>query len=97
MVRFLSVISGKLIVPMLTINHPKTPLKATLISVFFSRSFNDLIFIIEFMLVFLCSRTAELFSGFPEQVCEILEDQRRYKHVKYGYGITIGDTIVPFG
>lgn len=88
---------NNLVPPLITIIHPKTPLEAVPVSALFNQASSEIINIVELMLVFLCSRKVEPFAGFPVQVYEIPEDQRRSKHVKYGYGIPNGDTIVPFG
>ncbi|MFT6905758.1 MAG: hypothetical protein ACJAS1_002416 [Oleiphilaceae bacterium] len=88
---------NNLVPPLITINHSKTPLKATPVSVFFSHTSDEIICIVELMLVFLCSRKVKSVAGLPVQVYEKQEDQRRSKYVKYGYGIPNGDTIVPFG
>ena len=89
--------NNSLVPPLVTITHPKTPLKATPISVFFNTTAREIISIVELMLVYLCSRKVKPFAGFPVQVYEMPVDKRRSKYVKFGYGIPNGDTIVPFG
>ncbi len=89
--------NNSLVPPLVTINHPKTPLKATPVSMFFSTTSREIISIVELMLVYLCSRKVKPFAGFPVQVYEMPVDKRRSKYVKFGYGIPNGDTIVPFG
>lgn len=88
---------NSLVPPLVTINHSKTPLKATPVSVFFSSTSCEIISIVELMLVYLCSRKVKPFAGFPVQVYEMPVDKRRSKYVKFGYGVPNGDTIVPFG
>lgn len=88
---------NNLVTPLVTINHPKTPLKAAPIPVFFSSTSREIISIVELMLVYLCSRKVKPFAGFPVQVYEMPVDKRRSKYVKFGYGIPNEDTIIPFG
>ena len=88
---------NSLVPPLVTINHPKTPLKATPVSIFFNSTSHEIISIVELMLVYLCSRKVKPFAGFPVQVYEMPEDKLRSNYVTFVYGIPNGDTILPFG
>jgi hypothetical protein len=83
--------------PIINIYHPKTPLKSTPLSVFFRDLSFELIAIVELMYVYLCTRKAEQFSGFPVTVFEFPSDKRKHENIRFGYGVSFGNDFVPFG
>lgn len=89
--------NNALVPPIVNIYHPKTPLEATPLSVFFRDLSAELITIVELMYVYLCTRKAKQFSGFPVTVFELPPDMRKHKNIRFGYGVRYGDDVVPFG
>ncbi len=85
---------NNLVPPMIEILHPKTPLKKVPVADFIVQISQNLVDVIELMLVFLCTRHVQSFSGFPVQVIEIPPDQRSSANVRYGYGSVNGDQII---
>jgi hypothetical protein len=62
---------------------------------FFTHTIQNIVRIVELMMVFLCSRHVKPVGGFPVQVVEFPSEQRKSAHVRYGYGMVMGDKIVP--
>lgn len=84
-----------LLPPMVEIIHPKTPLNRVSVSTFFTQTLQTIVSVVELMMVFLCARHVRPVGGFPVLVIEVPPQQRKYPHVRYGYGTVIGDQIVP--
>ncbi|MFC1577655.1 hypothetical protein ACFL36_01460 [Thermodesulfobacteriota bacterium] len=89
--------NNHLLLPMLEIIHPKTPLNKIPVAEFMNHISEEIVNIVELMLVFLCSRHVRPFAGFPVQVFETPVDRRRSPNVRYGYGVANEDTFIPFG
>lgn len=62
---------------------------------FFTQTLENLVCVVELMVVFLCARHVSTIGSFPVQVVEVPQERRRSPHVRYGYGVKIGDEIVP--
>lgn len=90
-------LNTELMVPMLEVVHPRTPLKSVPASDFMNQVSEEIVRIVELMLVFLCARHIRSFQGFPVGVYAFPVNQRRYPTVRYGYGVMNGDTIIRFG
>ena len=84
-----------LLPPTVEIIHPRTPMRRVLVNAFFTQTLEKLVRVVELMVVFLCSRHISTIGSFPVQVVEFPKEQRRSPHVRYGYGATIGDELVP--
>lgn len=84
-----------LLPPMVEIIHPKTPLNRVSVSTFFTQTLQTIVSVVELMMVFLCARRVRPVGGFPVLVIEVPPQQRKYPHVRYGYGTVIGDQTVP--
>lgn len=84
-----------LLPPTVEIIHPKTPLSKVSVNSFFTETLKDLVCVVELMVVFLCARHVTTTGSFPVQVMEVPQARRRSPHVRYGYGMRIGDQIVP--
>lgn len=85
-----------LLPPTVHIRHPKTPLQKVPVGVFFSQTLQTLFSVVELTIVFLCARHVKSFGGMQVQVVEMPPDRRKSPHVRYGYGVLMGDQFVPF-
>ena len=84
-----------LLPPTIEIIHPRTSLSRVSVNDFFAQTLMNLVRVVELMLVFLCARHVSTIGSFPVQVVEFPQERRRSPHVRYGYGVKIGDEIVP--
>ena len=84
-----------LLPPTVEIIHPRTPLPRVSVNAFFTQTLENLVRVVELMMVFLCARHVSTVGSFPVQVVEFPQERRRSPHVRYGYGMIIGDEIVP--
>ena len=88
---------NQLVPPSIEIVHPKTSQPAVPVVDLMSQIGNSIVDIVELMLAFLCNRKIRPITGFPVQVHEFPEDQRRTENVKYGYGIATENNTIRFG
>ena len=88
--------SNNLVPPTIEVVHSKTPMGTTLVKGFFESSFEALVQIAELMIVFLSSRHVGKIGGFQVFVMELTQEQRKTPHVRYGFGLPMGDKLVPF-
>lgn len=51
--------------------------------------------VVELMVVFLCARNVRTVGGLQIQVIELPPDRWKPEYARYGYGVVIGDQIVP--
>ncbi len=86
-----------LVSPLVSVEHPKTPLKDVPLSVFFRDISSELIALTELMYVYLCARKVKPFAGLPVTVYEMPPERRKHVNIRFGYGVRNGDDIVPFG
>ncbi len=86
---------NSLLPPMIEIVHPKTPQKQIPVADFINQMSQSLVQVVELMVVFLCARHVQNLAGFPVQVVELPLNRRSSANVRYGYGLAIGDDIVP--
>nr|WP_129591662.1 MULTISPECIES: hypothetical protein [unclassified Pseudomonas] len=87
--------NNNLVPPTIEVVHSKTPMSTTLVKGFFESSFESLVQIVELMVVFLSSRHAGKAGGFQVFVMELTPEQRKTPHVRYGFGLAMGDKLVP--
>lgn len=87
--------ANNLLPPMIEIVHPKTPGDKMPVADFIVQISKNIVGVVELMMVFLCARHVQSASGFPVQVVEIPLDRRRSSNVRYGYGLTNGNDIIP--
>jgi len=88
---------NKLLSPLIEVVHPQTPQEPVPIVIFMGKLVDSIVDVVELMLAFLCNRHIRPITGFPVQVHEFPIDNRRTKHVKYGYGVATEKTIIRFG
>ena len=88
---------NNLLPPSIEVTHSKSGQPSVPVVNFMNEIEAGLVDISELMIVFLCSRHIRPIQGFPVQVHEFPEDQRRGKYVRYGYGIATENSIVRFG
>ena len=88
---------NQLVPPAIEIIHPKSPQSAVPVVDLMNDVANSIVDIVELMLAFLCNRQIRPITGFPVQVHEFPEAQRRTENVKYGYGIETENNIIRFG
>ena len=84
-----------LVHPTIEVIHPKTPMPKSQVIGFFESAFESLVTVVELMVVFLCARHVGEVAGFPVHVIELAPDQRRFPHVRYSYGMSMGGQLVP--
>ncbi|MCR4304698.1 MAG: hypothetical protein NUV63_10825 [Gallionella sp.] len=87
---------NQLIPPTIELIHPKTPLSSTSAVEFMEFVSKNITDIVELMIVFLSARHVKSVSGSPVQIIEIPIERRSNQYVRYGYGICIGNELVPF-
>lgn len=83
--------------PVIQIIHPKTPQPSVPVVSFMRQVIDGIVDFVELMLAFLCNRKIRPISGFPVQVHEFPNGQRRTANVKYGYGVATENSIIRFG
>lgn len=87
---------NQLMSPTIELIHPKTPLDTISVVEFMEFVSITLTDIVELMIVFLSARHVKSVSGSPVQIIEIPIERRSNQYVRYGYGICIGNELVPF-
>lgn len=88
---------NNLVPPSIEVTHSKSAQPSVPVIAFMKEVENGLVDVAELMIVFLSSRHIRPIQGFPVQVHEFPEEQRRGKFIKYGYGIATENSIVRFG
>jgi hypothetical protein len=90
---------GRILPPMMEVVYRKERYSPVPISWFMENSVDGLSLIFETMLAYLCSKHVQNFSNFPTQVIELPPERRQSenKHVRYCYGVQIGEQVLPIG
>jgi len=81
--------------PFVQLVHPKTPFNGVPIREFMSSACANIVDIVELMIVFLCARHVDPSGNFTISVIEIPIDRRFSPNVRYGFGMMIGEQLVP--
>jgi len=88
---------NQLLPPLIEVVHSKTPQPQVPVVGLMNQIVFSIVDVVELMLAFLCNRQILPIAGFPVQVHEFPEDQRRTASVKYGYGIATENNVIRFG
>lgn len=81
--------------PTIEMVHPKAHQEAISISSFMHQAIEQISKTFEMMIAFMCSKHVKPFSGFPIQLLDLQEFERREKNVRFAYGIQNGDQVMP--
>jgi hypothetical protein len=81
--------------PMIAVYHPKFTQPKISVTNYMSQMVEHIANVFEMMVAFMCSRNIQSFTTFPIQVVELPEDERKNKFVKYSYGLSDGNQIIP--
>lgn len=88
---------GKIKLPSIEVNFRGTHQPPVPLSICMPLVVENMLYVVELLFAFLCSKHAESCTDFSIQVGLIPEDRRRNKFVKYGYWTSIGGEILPIG
>lgn len=87
--------AGQLVAPTIEVVHPTSRLEPTSASEFMRQITDELVTTVELMLGSLSGRHVQPVAGFQFLVCYLPEDKRQYKHVRLGYALVDGDSVIP--
>lgn len=83
--------------PTIEVIHPKSRQPKILISKFMEEVNEQCVGIFELMLVFMCQKHVQPFTGFNVGVMLLEEGQMRENHIKFSYCVEINGQISPIG
>jgi hypothetical protein len=89
--------SGQLEAPRIEVIHPETGQPSVPLAILMERIVVEYATIFESMLAYLCDRNVQPVSGLPLQIIEHTLDQQKGFKTRFGYGVQMGDQLVPFG
>lgn len=89
--------SGDLQPPCIEIIHPETAQPSVHLLELMGCVTDQFATTFEVMIAFLCGRKVQSRAGFPLEIIEYTENQQRGNKCRYGYGVCMGDRIVPLG
>jgi hypothetical protein len=86
--------SGKIMPPVIEVEHPETPEPVVPLLNFMEQMTESVVNVAETFIAFLCAKHVRSIAGMPVQVGEVPEDQRANKKVRYGYVVWLGSQLV---